>query len=569
MRDDPTDVAWLDPEKDVSAKSLARHGDRPSRRVYCVAVAVTAIEEILSTHEQNEEKLAELVERLKSRRVTPFVGAGLSAPFHYPGWTDFLIKQAAREEVGLEDEVQNFIHDGKYEEAAEAVAKGLGTGEFEDTMAREFSDKHIAGEKLTGAVAVLPRLARGPVVTTNFDHVLETAFRQAGRAFEREVWGAKVTSFNRALDERRRYLLKLHGDVDESTDRVLSFSEYNERYGDGKPLPALLKRLFLHDTLLFIGCGLGPDRTLKALKKELESNKGIRHYAIAEKPADTAKFGAKANWLSGHGIRVIWYPPGRHDLIEPLLEYLAEQAPVPKRRSSNRRIEGPEDPLLAHRTGFFGREERVREVLAFLNGEERLATVTAAEVFNVRGAPGIGKTEVCKEALQQYLSAGEKPQAWYVELAEATDETAVLDRLADTFGVMQPALREDVLGVLASSEGVLYLDNLEDALGDAAVRTLLLEMTETGGVRVLASSREELGADYASNIKIEELDEDSAVAVFQVSWEKATGKRLDDSDELRTFLREDLDCHALSCVLVGAQAGTYGSVEMVRDAWHT
>ena len=40
-------------------------------------------------------------------------------------------------------------------------------------------------------VRTLPEIAPGPVITTNFDRVLEAAFRQGIQAFDMALWGGK------------------------------------------------------------------------------------------------------------------------------------------------------------------------------------------------------------------------------------------------------------------------------------------------------------------------------------------------------------------------------------------
>ncbi len=77
--------------------------------------------------------------------------------------------------------------------------------------------------------------------------------------------------------------------------------------------------------LLFLGCSLQQDRTvqvLESLHKELD----VIHYAVLEAPADLQVFTQRGRFLSDLGIRVVWFPTKRFELIEELLNYLADQA---------------------------------------------------------------------------------------------------------------------------------------------------------------------------------------------------------------------------------------------------
>ena len=74
---------------------------------------------------RNKGNLRRLVEQLQTPQgVIPFVGAGLSIPLGFPGWTDFLLAEA--ESAGIRDKVQKLIDNGQYEEAAELLLDELG-----------------------------------------------------------------------------------------------------------------------------------------------------------------------------------------------------------------------------------------------------------------------------------------------------------------------------------------------------------------------------------------------------------------------------------------------------------
>jgi hypothetical protein len=88
---------------------------------------------------------------------------------------------------------------------------------------------------LKGAVLALADLAGGAVVTTNFDRILERVFADAGSPFKHVVWGSQVDSIQRAVAENQPFLLKIHGDAEERSGRVLTKSEYEKRYASGDP----------------------------------------------------------------------------------------------------------------------------------------------------------------------------------------------------------------------------------------------------------------------------------------------------------------------------------------------
>jgi hypothetical protein len=180
-------------------------------------------------------------------------------------------------------------------------------------------------------------------VTTNFDRVLEGVFKEAEEPFDERVFGAKPDLFAAALHQDKRYLLKIHGDVLERTDRVLTLTEYEHHYGSKlaggadltRPLPRLLKQLFTSRTLLFLGCSLGPDRTLVLLKRVAdEDGAPPPHFAIVPTIAE-ADMPARARFLAQHHVRPLWYPAGRHEAVETFLSALVvSRAPPDERRDA-------------------------------------------------------------------------------------------------------------------------------------------------------------------------------------------------------------------------------------------
>jgi hypothetical protein len=78
--------------------------------------------------------------------------------------------------------------------------------------------------------------------------------------------------------------------------------------------------------VLFLGCGLQQDRTMRVLENISAQFRSIGPFAILEAPENIDDLPSRARWLSERNIRPIWYPHGRHDLIEILLRHLLGKA---------------------------------------------------------------------------------------------------------------------------------------------------------------------------------------------------------------------------------------------------
>ena len=296
----------------------------------------------------NPINLPRLIEQLQNRiGVVPFVGAGMSVPFKLPAWRPFLESQAP--DASIRQQIQALLDQGHYEEAAEALLTAKGNNAFQSALDDTFGAHRLPQSLPPAAILHLPRLCAGPILTTNFDPVLETVFAQAGQPFADRILGMKVDAVSTAFHQSRRVLVKLHGDAADRTDRVLTFSDYERAYGEREPLAAVL-RFAMTRPLLFLGCSLGQDRTVRVLEqliRELRQQhaEGLQmHYAILERPAQDAEFAARNRRLADLGIRPIWYPTKQHDLLEPLLAHLA--AEVESAQSAPpRRLEMPAEQL--------------------------------------------------------------------------------------------------------------------------------------------------------------------------------------------------------------------------------
>jgi hypothetical protein len=165
----------------------------------------------------------------------------------------------------------------------------------------------------TGTVSLLPLLASGPVITTNFDRVLERAFEVNGAPFESIISGPRPDLIVDALHGNRRVLIKLHGDWQDRVGRTFAKSDYTANYGKAEPkkkrllLAGVEGLLFSSRSLLFIGASLGPDRTVDLLREVQERYAGIRHFAIMAVPKTAKAFDEKEKHLRSCGVLPLWY----------------------------------------------------------------------------------------------------------------------------------------------------------------------------------------------------------------------------------------------------------------------
>ncbi len=169
--------------------------------------------------------------------------------------------------------------------------------------------------------------------------------------------------------------------------------------------------------------------------------------------------------------------------------------PPPKTRESEPEAAEPElQPLPQERlpiqlTRLFGRDEEIEAV-------SRQFTTGAARLLTILGPAGTGKTRLSIEA-GRTLADQEGWEAWFVPLAEISDESLILDRVLDA---IQPRRRDRknplaaIRDALNRERTLLILDNLEHIVEKAApVIADLLKAAPK--LSILATSRQSLNLE--------------------------------------------------------------------------
>lgn len=276
--------------------------------------------QILSLYD-NADRFEALRAAYRRGSVIPFVGAGLSMPSGYPGWTEYLYR--LREETTLpEADLAALISRGEYEEAAQLLFDALPHDSFNEHLENKFD----AERPLAGCVRFLPYCFPSSVVTTNFDSVLKRCYDDAEKPFSEELLGADAIELPRLIGQGKNVLVKLHGKANTARSRVLTKTEYDQCYVGGKTLEQGLNAV-CQKTLLFMGCSLSTDRTMACLKGFLSQNGAestVRHYAFIAVNDDNNARIARKNELAKANIFPIWYPADEdHDeCLMALLEKL-------------------------------------------------------------------------------------------------------------------------------------------------------------------------------------------------------------------------------------------------------
>lgn len=301
-------------------------------------------------HETEQEIVfSDLVEAVKRKRVTPFVGAGLSKPCQFPLWGEAISKLITKlEGVSISQQranlpastylngVKDLLSEHKYLEAAQLLYENDQT-QVENFIRNTFSlptDGQTLRERIKGPIDILPDITDGCIVTTNFDRLVEETYRKRNRPIEGYMHGIQDQNrFVTSLIKGERCILKLHGNVSDQNTYIFSQQQYLDAYGEDidftKPLAKTLRQIFISNSLLFIGCSLEQDRTLDLFSEVVNSQEFEipDHFAILNKPTSHMVKQEKENRLLKMNIRPIWYETdsdGKHTKFEKMFSYIVD-----------------------------------------------------------------------------------------------------------------------------------------------------------------------------------------------------------------------------------------------------
>lgn len=268
----------------------------------------------------------ELSDAVARKRIVPFVGAGLSKPLGMPLRGTAMRKLHDRIHNPNNLEVSALIDQGRYLEAAQALA------DHSPVLTNNFVRTTYRVQKVVGAVLLIPRIAYGCIVTTNFDDAIEETFKLNELTFDGYMHGTQQHNFFSRLVRGQRCILKLHGDADDPQSYVLTRLQYQEAYEEPlnfqRPLPKALRQIFISNSLLFLGCSLEQDWTLDLFRrvKQQSEYEIPNHYAFLPVPETNQRKQQKETELLDLNIQPIWYPADKHEYVEKMLRLAIDVA---------------------------------------------------------------------------------------------------------------------------------------------------------------------------------------------------------------------------------------------------
>jgi SIR2-like domain len=357
----------------------------------------------------NDPENANAIDALQRRltnnaNVIPFIGAGLSCPFGYPDWAEFLREGAER--VDKKNEVEDHIRIGDYEAAMSVIHRELTGINYFDFLRDTFGGRKAGAATWNAAARFLPAMPKTPIVTTNIDGAVEQVFKEHGSSLE-VVVGPRRDRIRVAIEEMIPCLIKLHGDYRDESDRILTLEDYERHYGSDmrnsrkqQPFLGVVQNLLAGNSFLFLGFGM-EERTEKLLQFVAERG-GLHSHWIVLPRSSRRTYRERAKELGRSNVRTLWYDESHHEHIGAFLHwctYTVAPAESPLRRFYSAIAEGKYSAALA-----FGEE-------AISNGFEDPALTWNISVTTELAARELldqGKIEEGMQLLRKRIASHER-----------------------------------------------------------------------------------------------------------------------------------------------------------------
>lgn len=337
LDDDESDFAVYFQKGDDAPVALAKpslalfHGDPHLYNQESEQIRLNRVSDVLNTQQfpRNKQNFNELLKAQRANKVTPFIGAGASISAGCMSWHRYLANKAIEVHIP-ELVITKHLEDNKLEDLLDLILMQPKGAAFEFYFMQDF--EHADPE--VSYVWNLPDIFNACVITTNFDRVIEDCYEKQGKTFKEKTVGLNNPhTFIKAITRGDRYLLKLHGNIDNPEYRVFTKAEYQRAYSSNEdqlvdmnyPLPKMLTHLYLSHSFLFIGCSLDIDRTVNTFEMLFENedrNRVADHYAIIEKPEDGGKFQELEQRLMYCNIKPIWFDYQQYEKVDEILSLM-------------------------------------------------------------------------------------------------------------------------------------------------------------------------------------------------------------------------------------------------------
>lgn len=227
---------------------------------------------------------SDLVEDAARQKLVLFLGAGVSASAQptnglpLKGWDNFLREITGKVSDSIKIQAQELLDKKDYLLACEILKTSL-KDEWDSLVQNEYQRAAPPSELHNS----IKNLDQRITITTNFDKLIEMSWGQNETNGKYPILITKIdeNSFKLFKDHSSRYLIKIHGTVDDPSTIIFSKSEYIKSAIGSTIYQSFIETLLLNYTFLFIGFSMDDPAICGLMEMyALKYPKARPHYAI-------------------------------------------------------------------------------------------------------------------------------------------------------------------------------------------------------------------------------------------------------------------------------------------------
>ena len=211
-------------------------------------------------------------EAIENGRAAIFAGAGLSANCGFVDWKGLLKDVASELNVSIKD-YTNLVELAQY-----YVNTTRNRNELSNTILNAFPTSTGPNENHN----LLASLPIATYWTTNFDNLIEKSLETNGKVVDVK---SQPESLSTSKDKRNAIVYKMHGDVSNPSQTILTRDEFEQYDSTHKPFLDSFSYDLTNKTFLFIGLSFDDPNLRNILKyvRRLYDKNQRRHYYILRK----------------------------------------------------------------------------------------------------------------------------------------------------------------------------------------------------------------------------------------------------------------------------------------------
>jgi hypothetical protein len=222
-----------------------------------------------------------------------------------PYRTEPITRMRKRLESRMDDRDKRFLHDFFiYEgplDCAELFRRTVGEQNYAQFLIEQFDTSRYEFVCITPSHEEIVRLGLPLVFSTNYDQVLEQAYRQANVQLDVSI---DEEQFKGNLARRPpRHLVKMHGGIENASTIILTRTDYSKSRSLRKEMFGYLRGQLTQATFLFVGFSLA-DPNFNLLQDDVRDALGM--LAPVSYAVQGRRDPVKRRYLESLGVNTVW-----------------------------------------------------------------------------------------------------------------------------------------------------------------------------------------------------------------------------------------------------------------------